>query len=346
ILQRESETLPDLILSDIMMPQMDGLEFLRRIRQQDKWVKIPFIFLTARGEKTDIQQGKVMGVDDYLIKPYDADDLLLTVESKLRRHQKISQVQEGQIQELKRNILTILNHEFRTPLTLVVAYADMLKGYDSDAMSKIELMEFLKGVNSGAERLRRLIENFILLVELETGDAERTYQWRKHEMNVLEDIVRSAHRQAISDETRPRVFEFKLAENLPAFTGDHEYLVIALRELIDNAIKFSARDQTITIGTSVEDNFVCIWVKDEGRGIPETEQANIWNNFYQINREHFEDQGTGTGLALVRGIARLHQGKTRLVSKADQGSCFTLMLPVIKSDTSTSTTSSIPTLIL
>lgn len=331
ILEREMETPPDLIVSDIMMPQMDGLEFLRKVRLEDKWVRIPFIFLTAKGEKTDIQQGKALGVDDYLVKPFDADDLLLAVDAKLRRHQKISQVQEGQIHELKRNILTILNHEFRTPLTLVVAYADMLKDYGADDnMSSTELMEFLKGVNSGADRLRRLIENFILLVELETGDAERTFHWRKHEINNLEEIIRTAQRQAATEENRERVFEYELTTPLPEIIGDHEYLIVAIRELIDNAIKFSPKDKVITIGSAVEGDSIRLWVKDEGRGIPEVEFENIWQNFYQINRDHYEDQGTGTGLALVRNIVRLHQGTTRLTSKLDQGSCFMILIPTVK----------------
>jgi two-component system, sensor histidine kinase and response regulator len=332
ILHREAEMPPDLIVSDIMMPQMDGLEFLRKVRQQDHWVKIPFIFLTAKGEKTDIQYGKVLGVDDYLVKPFDAEDLLVAVAAKLDRHRRIRDVQEGEISDLKRNILTILNHEFRTPLTLVVAYADMLKDYDTENITQHELLEFLKGVNSGAERLRRLIENFILLVELEAGDAERTFEWRKHEIHDLEEIIRSAQRQAGNEESRRRNFHYELHNPLPPIMGDHEYLTVAVRELIDNAIKFSKRDKPIRIGTAQRDSYVCLWVEDEGRGIPASEFDNIWKSFYQIDREIHEDQGTGTGLALVRGIVRLHQGKTELTSMEDKGSRFTLLLPALQID--------------
>lgn len=328
ILQREIENPPDLIVSDIMMPQMDGLEFLRKVRQQDRWVKIPFIFLTAKGERTDIQYGKVLGVDDYLVKPFDAEDLLVAVAAKLNRHKRIRAVQEEEISDIKRNILTILNHEFRTPLTLVVAYADMLKDYETDSITRLELLEFLKGVNSGADRLRRLIENFILLVELETGNAERTFEWRKHEIHDLSEIIGSAQRQAGNDENKQRNFEVEVCPPLPAVIGDHEYLIVAVRELIDNAIKFSNHDKPIRIRVIQQGDYVNISVQDEGRGIPKTEFENIWRSFYQISREVHEDQGTGTGLALVKGIMKLHGGKAELESEEEKGSRFTLLLPI------------------
>jgi signal transduction histidine kinase len=328
VLQREAETPPDLIVSDIMMPQMDGLEFLRKVRQQDQWVKIPFIFLTAKGDKTDIQYGKVLGVDDYLVKPFDAEDLLVAVAAKLTRHKRLSAVHQGEISDLKRNILTILNHEFRTPLTLVVAYADMLKDYETDNITRHELLEFLKGVNSGADRLRRLIENFILLVELETGDAERTFEWRKQEIYDLPEILYLACRQAGNEENKHRQIEFDLCQPDPQIIGDQEYLTVAVRELVDNAIKFSHHDTPISVGTRVIHPHCEIWVEDYGRGIPESEFENIWKSFYQIERSVHEDQGTGTGLALVRGIVQLHGGKTHLISTVGSGSRFSMLIPL------------------
>ncbi|MBE2272036.1 MAG: response regulator, partial [Anaerolinea sp.] len=117
---------PDLIVSDIMMPYMNGIELLREVRKERAWLKIPFIFLTALSEKPDIHRGKMLGVDDYLTKPFDAEDLIIAVQSRLSRHRALNDLQVGAMRDLKRTILTILNHEFRTPLTFVVAYSDML----------------------------------------------------------------------------------------------------------------------------------------------------------------------------------------------------------------------------
>jgi len=178
VLYETTERPPDLIVSDIMMPHMDGIEFLEHVRNEDKWVMIPFIFLTAKGEKTDVYKGKLLGVDDYLIKPFDADDLLVAVQAKLQLAGKRTEVASSAIDKVKENILTILNHEMRTPLTLVVAYADMLKDHPIDQMDEQELIVFLREINSGADRLRRLIEIFILLVEIQNPGCGRHHPRR------------------------------------------------------------------------------------------------------------------------------------------------------------------------
>lgn len=170
---------PSVIVSDIMMPHMDGFTFLEEVRKEDRWVTVPFIFLTAKGEKTDRHRGSLAGADVYLTKPFDAEDLLVSVSSCLRRYGDVKRVKDEEIGDVKSKILAILNHEFRTPLTLVVGYADILKEYDGKNMGYEDIMSFLQGVNSGAERLRRLVENFITLVELDSGDTERTFGWRQ-----------------------------------------------------------------------------------------------------------------------------------------------------------------------
>lgn len=321
------DELPDLILSDIMMPFMNGIELLQEVRKRGEWLTIPFIFLTAKGEKEDVKMGKMVGVDDYLIKPFDADELLVAVEAKLRRTDAIKKEHNKAIHEVKRQIMTILNHEFRTPLTLVVAYSEMLKDYDINGMDENELLMFLREVNSGAERLRRLVENFILLVELQSGDTRDTYEWRKGEVTDLADVIQTAVTQAMPSATTGNRCKLTLSPDLPSIVGDREFLVVILRELILNAVKFSDEDSLITVEAEGVGDQLHIRVIDNGRGIRENELELIWSSFYQINREQFEDQGAGSGLAIVRGLAELHGAKIDVQSEFSVGSCFTVMLP-------------------
>jgi two-component system, sensor histidine kinase and response regulator len=329
--------LPDLILSDIMMPVMDGLEFLQAVRKERKWVKIPFIFLTALGEQDDVNQAKLEGVDDYLIKPFDADELLVAVKARLRRYEALVEVQEEAISEVKRDIMIILNHEFRTPLTLVVAYSEMLKdmlyGQDVSNMDEDELLLYLREVNTGASRLRRLVENFILLAELQTGDSKKNYDWRSRELNDISEIILAAHTQVITpDVQNPCIV--KLPDRLPTIWGDHEYLMIILRELLLNAIKFSDdRTAPIHLVASADDQELRIEVIDHGRGIRDAKKAEIWKRFYQIDRDIHEDQGAGSGLAICQGLARLHKGRVELVeTTVGGGSRFALVLPVMSGE--------------
>ncbi len=327
ILRSTPDDPPNLIVSDIMMPHMNGMELLRHVRDHEQWVTIPFIFLTARGEKEDIREGMIEGVDQYLVKPTDADDLLIAIESRLRRYAAINQAQNSKLSTLKRKILTILNHEFRTPLTLVVAYADMTKDYHLEDMSPDQLVVFLRGINSGAERLRRLVENFIMLVELEAGDAQRTFEWRRAVCEDLQSIVdRSV--ESVTDQLKNHQLVIDLPPNVPSFITDEEYLSIALRELLVNAAKFSDAGSTITLSAEKRQTYINISVTDAGRGIPEHEMNNIWEMFYQIDREHTEDQGAGAGLTLVEGIAAMHKGRVDVKSTVNVGSTFTLVLPL------------------
>lgn len=320
---------PDLIISDIMMPRMSGYEFFEAVRSETNWLSIPFIFLTAKGEKSDIRLGKAMGADDYVTKPFGAEDLLVAVSSKLERNKQLQSVLSKQIADIKRQILTILNHEFRTPLTYVVAYSDMLTR-DADQLSLKEMRDFLKGVGSGADRLQRLVENFILLVELETGEVASTYSWRKRAIRDVTPIVKAAvkYHQSVL-EARQQKVTIDIAETLSPFVGDQEYLSAALIRLLDNAIKFSSEDTTIEVRVYRDtDNRTTFEVRDYGRGIPADELEMIFNMFYQVNRPIYEDQGTGSGLAIVRGIAHVHNADITVYSVPEQGSTFRLHLPI------------------
>ncbi len=323
----DQPTPPDLIVSDIMMPKMDGIQFFKEVRKESRWLDIPFIFLTAKGEKSDYQRGMRLGVDDYVIKPYDPGDLLVKIESRLERLRGLRKAHTEVMHSLKRQILTILNHEFRTPLTFVVAYADMLN--TTPDLSQEEILTYLKGVSGGAERLRNLIENFIQLVEIETGDIQNTFNWRKRPVEGWNEIFTAARERVRPlEENDPREYAFEVSPSLPPTVADPEYLTVALTHLFQNAVKFSEAGKLIKAGVYAKDDSIHIWVKDEGRGIPRVEQENIWHSFYQIDRSLHEDQGAGAGLTIVRGIAELHGGHVTLTSEPGVGSTFDIVIPV------------------
>lgn len=320
---------PDLIVSDIMMPYMNGYEFFEAVRAQSNWITIPFIFLTAKGERDDIHRGKRMGVEDYVVKPFSADDLLVAVSAKLDRKRQLDAAAQGGIAEIKRNILTILNHEMRTPLTYVVAYADMLNRDGSD-LGPDDMRGFLRGINAGANRLRRLVESFILLAELETGEAEHTFALRRQPTQDFSVVLQNVHTKFTDIAEGIGVcLELEAPDELPPVIADQEYLSSAVECLVDNAIKFTDQpDRAVTVRvTPSSEGGVEIAVQDQGRGIPPRELEHIFESFYQIDRAQFEDQGAGSGLAIVKAVVRLHQGTIDVSSAPGQGSTFTIKLP-------------------
>jgi DNA-binding response OmpR family regulator len=120
------ETNPDLIICDIMMPELDGYGVLERLRQEPAARTTPFVFLTARTDRSDIRQGMDMGAEDYLTKPFAASELLSTVRAQLHKRDVFEQMSHQKLDELRDSIILSLPHELRTPLTSILGFSDIL----------------------------------------------------------------------------------------------------------------------------------------------------------------------------------------------------------------------------
>lgn len=321
---------PALIVSDIRMPVMDGYRLLEVVRARPEWLTIPFIFLTAKGEKQDVREGKLRGVDDYIVKPFDFQDLLVAIQSSLNRHEQLYVVQEARLEAIKSRILHVINHEFRTPLTYIIAYANLMASNDSFQHSE-ELRQYIQGILQGSERLSRLIENFLLLAELESGLAEKIYERRCRPIEKLDSLVREVVARSLPGaEKRGVTLKLEIPGPLPVIEGDAAYLEVAIRELVDNAVRFSPKNSGAHVVVTVfaQDWRLSIRVCDQGPSIPPKDQQYLFDIFYQVDREKLEQGGTGAGLAIVYRVAQLHGGSIRLESQPGKGNCFELSFPV------------------
>jgi signal transduction histidine kinase len=320
---------PDLIISDIMMPHMDGYQFYEAVRARPEGVGVPFIFLTAKGDKADIRRGKQLGVDDYLVKPFDEEDLLIAVRAKLDRRAQLEAAHDDKIAALKRTILTTLNHEFRTPLTYITAYTDVLKEADPDLGSD-EFKNLMRGIQVGSERLRRLVEDFLLLVELQSGEARQTYLRRREVVTYLPSMLHAvlARYAGRAAERAVRLIA-DIPPTLPPVRVDREYLSGAVGRLVDNGLKFAKPEGgQVTLSAQAAEGRIVIQVKDNGIGMRAEELSKIFDMLYQIDRAKMEQQGSGSGLAIARGVVALHGGTLTVASEYGVGSTFTIDLPV------------------
>ena len=320
---------PDLIVSDIMMPKLDGYRFFEAVRARPEWISLPFIFLTAKGEKTDIRRGKQLGVDDYLTKPFEEEDLLVAIRAKLDRHAQLEADHNRKVADLKRTILNTLNHEFRTPLTYITTYTELLRDAGPDVTAD-ELIKYMRGLQSGSDRLRRLVEDFILLVEIQSGEARETYERRRDlvpDVRLLLQAVLTTYAARATARGVQLIADFPAA--LPPLVADHEYLSNAVSRLVDNAIKFSKREGgRVTLAARAAGDRLIIQVKDEGLGIRAEALERIFDVFHQIDRAKLEQQGSGSGLAIAHGLATLHGGTLTVQSEYGVGSTLTIELPL------------------
>lgn len=324
---------PDLIVSDIMMPGMDGYELYAQVRQRPELLETPFVFLTARGEKADIRRGKELGADDYITKPFEEEDLLVVVRAKLARSQALKLQREDEFSELKRTILATLSHEFRTPLTYVMNYSEML-GKEGTQIDPGEFHQFMQGIRRGAERLHRLVLDFITLVELETGEAQSMYSFRRR---LIEDVspwlrTLARHYQQQAEGKHLRL-ELDVPDGLPPVMADEIYLANAIGRLLENAIKFSKpTSEWVRIQARAEGGSLRICVEDQGVGIRQKDLDSLFVLFRQVDRPRQEQQGTGSGLAICKGIVEIHGGRVQAASQCGVGSTFTIDLPLAETN--------------
>ena len=322
--------LPDLIISDIAMPHMDGFEFFEAVRSNDEWLDIPFLFLTARDQIDDLRRGYSLGADDYLVKPLDQERLLLVVRSKLKRRTELMeriQVQQDALDKAKANLALMVAHELRTPLVSISMVADILTR-EMTQMDNVQVRDLLATMQSGSIRLTRLVEQMVMYVQLQSGALGDAVQMHLQPMEVRNTIVGSIKRARQFDYRRRRIpIQFEAHAEGAQVAGDSNSLRHALSEVMTNAIMFSHDDAHIVVTEWVEDDLVWTTVSDDGPGIPPDELLRVFEPFYQVNRQRHEQQGIGLGLTLAKGIVEAHHGSVQIQSRVGQGTLVTLALP-------------------
>ncbi len=319
---------PDLILADIMMPRMDGYTLYERIRACADWVPIPFVFLTAKSEKEDKLKGKKLGAEDYITKPFDAEELIISVRSRLGRARAIEQASEAAFEQLKQQIVTVLGHELRTPLTYVTGYTDLALE-DVSSLEHEEVEKFLNGIKVGADRLNRLVEDLLLLVQIDSGQAGEQFETLVARYGNLDEIIKRTAEKFVQLATENGVSLKTYAEaDLPPVRLCEPFFQDALGRLIENGIKFSRnKGGEVRVGAKSSGEWVVVAVSDDGMGIPADEQDHLFERFRQINRDQQEQQGAGLGLAIAQELIHLHGGRIVVKSTLGEGSTFSIFLP-------------------
>lgn len=319
-----TEQRPDLILCDVMMPEVDGYEVLTALRSNPVTQTIPFIFLTAKAGKEALRQGMNLGSDDYLTKPFTVNDLLSAIMARLDKQATISRQSQEQLDALRSNISHALSHELRTPLNGILGLSEiLLEEYDADEPS--ENREMLEEIHASGLRLFRVIQNFLLYAELELAarSPERIEVYRGYETSTKEIIVTQAVQQA---QKSNREADLQLmCEEISARIAAPR-LQKLVEELVDNALKFSNTGTPITLASYLENNRFVLTVSNKGRGMTAQQIAQV-GAYNQFERKLYEQQGLGLGLIIARYLAELHGGKLTIQSVPEQKTTVRVDLP-------------------
>ena len=350
-----AQRVPDLILLDVVMPELDGYEVCRRLKRQPETEETPIIFISALSDVDDKMKGFEAGGADFITKPFQRAEVFARVkthlklkyaqeELKQRREHSEKWVQE-RTEELtaakemaealnlaKSEFLANMSHEIRTPLHGILNYSDFgIKNIEKATRDK--LLTYFKQIGVCGERLMQLLASILELASLETGRVK----YSKKSYNVL-PIINSVIADLYS-EVRAKQLSVELTEpqSEAKIFCDQMKIREVFHQLLSNTVQFSSEGKKITIRVQeghIETTgnpkvpAIKIFFIDQGIGIPQAEYRNIFDSFIQSSKTKTGAGGKGIGLAICRKIIEAHQGDIWAEPNPEGvGSQFIVVLP-------------------
>jgi signal transduction histidine kinase len=297
------ESQPDLIMSDIMMPLMDGFKVREAIFANPLTADIPFLFLSARTLQVDKLEGFANGVDDYITKPFDPLELVARVDaifrSQNRDQQIIIQKMGRQIERIKTEITRNVSHELQTPLTQILIFLEAILRERFDDPEKMKW--FVEMTISQSHRLNTLVNDLIFLRTYENGNVIYLRQIVDIQNDFMLPITL---RQDLYKEKNLRV-KIHIAEGIIIHAPRREFSQV-VSNLVDNAMKFAPPKTSVLIDLEANGEGGCILtVTDHGPSIPVELHEKVFERYYQISQEdNHQYGGLGIGLTVARPISR------------------------------------------
>jgi signal transduction histidine kinase len=318
------ELTPDLVIIDMTMPIMDGLEATQQIRQQSD---VPILMLTAETDEEDIIHALETGVDEYLGKPFRLNELVARVQALIRRHNWGKSKTEAEVAQLKQNLMATMTHELRTPIASILSTLEIV--FASAGQNDFQAqLRFLQKVQQNTHVLNRLVEDLLVLAQIDEGLGilRRPFPLRTEMERLVEE-------QRIELTERNLKVQNRIPLDLE-INGDTNKLRHLFYHLLDNAVKFSHSGQTIRIWARTNDEGTLqLVVADQGIGIHPKEHGRIFERFFQIERgDNRSYGGLGIGLSIVKAVAEAHNGHISVSSEPMAGSQFILTLPAAEAD--------------
>jgi signal transduction histidine kinase len=327
---------PDLILLDVMMPGMDGFQVTAKLKGDPATKHVPVIMVTALDDRSARMMGLSVGAEDFLSKPVDRAELLARVRNLLRLKAADAELAaalvEAQAARLmadhanaaKTMFLRSMSHELRTPLNAISGFAELLEMGLRGAVNEAQASDLAR-IRRASAYLLRLINDILSVARLEGARPLNLIPIAVHP--VLAEVEGLCGNQA---KAKGLTLSVTPCERNASVTADAERFQQILLNLITNAIKFTEKGGSVTVGCHCDGDLVRISVKDTGAGVPASDLDRVFEPFVQIDRQltPASQQGVGLGLSISRDLARAMHGDLTLESTVGVGSVFTLTLPM------------------
>lgn len=326
-LQLAKKYVPDLIICDIMLPDMNGYKILEELRQHPETASIPLLFVTALGSREDVRRGMNLGADDYLVKPFQPAELLNAIRSRIARQESITGDFKRLLEDMRGNLRLALPHEFRTPLMSILGYSELLLD-DEHPTEPHQIRPMLETIYRSGARLNHLVENYLLLTQLELGRGQFNPELlsQKLSLNSSVRILNLEFQQAAKRYHRESDAHIEAVGAAIAISDIHLHKVLA--ELIDNAFKFSESGTAVTVTTTTRSGNWTIVIADRGRGMTALQIKQL-GEYVQFERELYEQQGIGLGFTVARRLLELYNARIDIRSEPKVGTTLYVQIPLV-----------------
>ena len=308
---------PDLILLDVMMPDLDGIEVCRRIKAMPEWQTVPIVMVTALSEKEDLARCLGEGANDFLSKPVDPLELRARVQSMLRikkQYDTIKSLSQQQtttidllssgMEELRSNVISNLPNELNAPLSSISGLIDLLL-YHRIGMGDKEIGEYLEFLKQSANRLEKLIHRYLVYLHLSVMSLDENCTLEVNiypvSMNSHTFIDYCVKEQSVTFHRYGDLNCTLQEAMILAYPMDLKFI---LNELLENAFKFSMPGTPVKISSEIIDKHLLLKIISQGRGMTE-EQIKKIGLFMQFDLQYYEQEGIGVGLEIVNKLAIL-----------------------------------------
>ncbi|GMT46017.1 MAG: histidine kinase [bacterium] len=328
-LQKAKSNPFDLILLDVYLPDIDGIEVCRILKSDKRTKNIPVIFVTVESDKKSLVEGFQAGAVDYLTKPFEKEELLARIKTHLDLKKYMEELIKArkkaeESEKLKMTFLSNMSHEIRTPMNSIIGFAELLQ---DENLSPGDRKEFASIVINSGEQLLSIIDEILEVSKEEAGELKLFEQKFS-----LKEFLRELHAIFTNHlRNKPVKVLLNIPDDAPdMIVADKVRLKQILDNLLSNAAKFTP-EGVIEMGYRLLPKPVPMlefYVKDTGIGIPKDKQDTIFERFTQVEENLTQNfSGTGLGLSIVKRLVTFMGGQVSLESAPEKGSAFTFTVP-------------------
>lgn len=322
---------PDLILLDIGMPDMNGYEVCEALKADPRTREIPIVFLSALNQTIDKVKAFRLGGVDYITKPFQLEEVMARIENQLQLRRLQIELQDARLEALKAlaqeqelnrlrsEFVSMVSHDFRTPLTTIQGFVELLRC--SGQVPSLEVVNrYVDKINRAIDHLLHLLDDILVVGSIDASISCQVAtidlaRFCRDLVDTLQASVGSQHR-----------IQFLCPVDALETEVDTTLFQQILTNLLSNAIKYSYPDSQIDVALDCQNEWVILQVRDQGIGIPPESQPHLFETFYR-SKNVGEIKGNGLGLAVVKRCVELHRGTIALESEEGRGTTVTVKLP-------------------